>query len=124
MQVKYLWPKCSLGFINDEISWRCNTRNAFWILASENEAKNLIVPLISNLEHWVECIPPENLPRCDYDIYSRDINGNVGFLVTDDVSRVIFMEPIYPVSSMWGIDNPFKKFERKISSLYDLRNLL
>lgn len=124
MQVKYLWPKCPLGIINNEVSWRCDPRNAFWILASENEARNLIIPFCSNLERWVECLPPENLPKCDYDIYSRNINGDVGFLVIDDISRVIFMEPIYPISSMWGMDNPFKKFEQKISSLYDLRNLL
>lgn len=60
MQVKYLWPQCPIGLVEDEFSWSCLHRNSFWVLASEDEAKTLIVPRLKEHEliHWnsLECI--------------------------------------------------------------------
>lgn len=125
MHVKYVWPKSPLGIIDGSVSWRCSPRNSFWVVASEDEAQKLIVPSLDeyNLELWSEMLPDVTITIENHDSYSRDRNGNVCFLITDDVSRIMFMVPFYPESSLWD-GNPFKYFKKDIYSLNDLRNLL
>lgn len=125
MQVKYVWPKSPLGIADDNVSWRCIPRNSFWVVASQNEAEKFIVPLLDqyNSEIWVENLPNTAITIENHDIYLRDIDGTVCFLITDDYSRIMFMVPFYPYSSMWD-KNPFIYFEKNISCLEDLKNLL
>ncbi len=125
MQIQLVWPKCPLGMIDGEVSWRHTPRNSFWVIVSQNEAEKFIVPLLDqyNSKLWLENLPKETITIENHDIYMRDRNGNVCFLIADDLSSIMFIVPYYPYSSMWD-KNPFIYFEKNISCLEDLKNLL
>lgn len=143
MKVCLVWPECTMS--NGE--WHHKPITAFWIAATEEEARKFFVDKLSeaHLEEFEKACKDENYldgwyrGHRDYDVLlERDKDGTVRFgvtnnppndsslrfLVTQDVSRVDLGFAVYPYSGMWNGRSPFKKLEAEITSPGELKDLL
>lgn len=98
MRAYFYWPECS--FDPPTGDWRAAPRTVFWVGATEDEARRLILPSMAD---------PESLDRLT-DIEREDsyeYQGRYYFFVSKDLSTVALHWRVYPYSGMWGQDCPW-----------------
>lgn len=150
MEACLVWPDCT--FSNHK-GWHEPPVTSFWVAATEEEAREFFVDKLSDrdleefeaacndvnyLDGWYrghrDCIvhiKKNDDDSIDMNISKQSFDGGppprddskFRFLVAKDMSRVSLGFAVYPYSGMWNGRSPFKKFEAKISSPEELKDL-
>lgn len=117
MLVRLYWNQCTLTRPENQ------PIDAFWVEATENEAKNLVFPYCS-----ADIVARSQM----YGARDREIAAQFGsisrpccFLIAHDLSTIKPLAVHYPYSPMWNAYSPFRKIaEHHIDSLEKLVNFI
>ncbi len=121
MRVCLIWQGCTMS----HGEWRHEPIDAFWVAASEEEAREFFVDKLTeeDLEEFENACKDKDYLDGWYRgtrEFCDPSDDDFRFLVTRDMSRVDLGFAVYPYSGMWNGDSPFKKYEAEIVSLSDL----